>query len=599
MLTSTMTRPTTISPTSQCHCKIRVVESIDIAQCLAPKPRTVSLEAVSKKSKSIRLAERAFSEVSTGSQKDDCASDASAPSLSDNPPQSPAPSDISSASATSSSSISWQLRSTSSTGRHADSATRRNSTLAAQGISTSIELLRGGCLPGDSLPLQIFVSHKKAVKSLQGVIVTFYRLARVDTHPLIPVGPSQDGKKPEYEDYYPKSRTGLGGLSLSSAGSSQTFRQDLSQAFVPLMVDPRTLTATVKTSIRVPDDLFPTINTVPGQMISFRYYVEVVVDLRGKLAGQERVRSQLGIVNRATGYGKGDPKVNGINGSSGLVFPLASGYGCLDTSQIRRERSVVSWPFEVVVGTSDSERRRGKRIEESPNTIDSALSRPVDLSRSSTTNGYIAPTEANRIVATQDPIDIDLYSVESEISYDSPPYASVAQTTTISPPELEEAVDEKTRLREAEERLLPSAPPVETSSSRCPPPSAPEAVDQEDFVNRYRLHRPVLDGSPSSYAVTIVPGPSTSRRLPVANNSMSPSGPSETGEDKAELEMRRLQMAASSPDDGDATDHGPQPTAPILDDDDEVREHNSHDSNPTSAGSEDNNDYENLPMYKR
>lgn len=273
------------------------------------------------------------------------------------PPQSPAPSERSSISTTSSG-LNWQVRSTASSARSADGDDSGMDLIGLGDINATIEILRTGCLPGDSLPVQVSVTHTKAIKSLQGIIVTLYRLARVDTHPAIPLGPKNSDKKPEYEDYYPKSRTGLGGLSLSSAGSSRTFRQDLNQTFAPLLIDPRSLTAVVKTSLQVPEDLFPTISNVPGEMISFKYHVEVVVDLRGKLAGQDRVRSQLGIVNGAGGYGHGDPKVHGVDGSSGLFFPLASGFGCLDTSQVRREKRVVSWSFEVIVGTHDSERKR-------------------------------------------------------------------------------------------------------------------------------------------------------------------------------------------------------------------------------------------------
>ena len=356
MLTSTLTKPTTISPRSSCHWKIKFVESIDVARSQQPKPQVVSLKPIIKwhRSKSSTKRMTAIGGAQHGSQ---LTPETAVFRSSGDPPQSPVPSETSSTSAASSGGLNWKIRSSTSIVKSVYGDVDFGN---PGGISASIEILRGGCLPGDVLPVQITVNHIKAVKSLQGVIVTLYRLARVDTHPDIPLGPETKDKKPQYEDYYPKSRTGLGGLSLSSAGSSRSFRQDLNQTFAPLIVDPQSLTAIIKTSLQVPEDLFPTINNVPGQMISFRYYVEVVVDLRGKLASQDRVRSQLEIVNGAGGYGHGDPQVNGVDGSSGLVFPLASGFGCLDTSQIRRDKSVVSWPFEVVVGTRDSERKRPK-----------------------------------------------------------------------------------------------------------------------------------------------------------------------------------------------------------------------------------------------
>lgn len=604
MLTATMTKPTTISPTAQCHCKIKVIENINIARLQPPKPRTVSLEAIRKKSKSKRPAKRTVANAPTSPENDEHTTDAG-PLCPSDEPQSPAPSDFSSASATSGSSVSWQVRSTSSIGGYTNSDTRRSSLAAAHGINASIELLRGGCLAGDILPLHIFVSHRKPIKSLQGVIITLYRLARVDTHPAIPLGLSREGKKPEYEDYYPKSRTGLGGLSLSSAGSSRSFRQDLNQVFAPLIVDPRSLTASVRSSIKVPEDIFPTISCVPGQMISFKYYVEVVVDLRGKLAGQERVLSQLGIVNGATGYGNGDPKVSGINGSSGLVFPLASGFGCLDTSQIRRERSVISWPFEIIVGTRDSERKRGKQTEDYPNLDVTRLSRPAITTRGLTGAATMGIHSGAQSGAAQDRPLSDMRIVGTENLHDSPQYTEVVQTISIPPPEPEEEVDEKTRLRRAEERLLPSEPPDGSYVSESVQASAPEAVDQEDFVDRYRLHQPLSTNSDSS-PETIVPLSSAYSQVEDhgPNQSLPPSAG--TGDNKRELEMHRLQMAASSPEEGEASSVPalatlPVPSAPVVDDDgqscgvDQPYEFVAQEASPGHARS----DIESLPVYRR
>ncbi|RAL63135.1 hypothetical protein DID88_004217 [Monilinia fructigena] len=86
----------------------------------------------------------------------------------------------------------------------------------------------------------------------------------------------KEAERLKHEEYYPKSKTGLGGLSLSSAGSTSVFRKDLSQTFAPLIVDPTTLTAQVTASVRVPEDCFPTICGVPGQMVNFKYQVEVI-----------------------------------------------------------------------------------------------------------------------------------------------------------------------------------------------------------------------------------------------------------------------------------------------------------------------------------
>ncbi|KAK4994379.1 ph-response sensor protein, partial [Cryomyces antarcticus] len=51
MVTATMTRPTTISPTITCDRKVFLVENIDIAALRPPKPRTISLEPISRRSR--------------------------------------------------------------------------------------------------------------------------------------------------------------------------------------------------------------------------------------------------------------------------------------------------------------------------------------------------------------------------------------------------------------------------------------------------------------------------------------------------------------------------------------------------------------------
>src|ERR1700712_3474818 len=129
------------------------------------------------------------------------------------------------------------------------------------------------------VPIRVSVTHTKA-DSRGLVIATLYRLARIDMHPPLPL-PSRSGKgkKMEYEDVYPKSRTGLGGLYFSAASPNSAFRKDLAQTSTVLILNPSTMTAHITTSLKIPDTSFPSISNVPGGMISFTYHIEVVVDL--------------------------------------------------------------------------------------------------------------------------------------------------------------------------------------------------------------------------------------------------------------------------------------------------------------------------------
>lgn len=281
-----------------------------------------------------------------------------------------------------------------------------------------------------------------------------------------------------YEDYYPRSRTGLGGLSLSSAGSSRVFRQDLAQTIAPLIVDPHSLTAVVKTSIQMPDHVFPTIVSVPGDMISFRYYVEVVIDLRGKTAGQDRFRPNFDIVNGPQ-HAYGDPRISKVAGADGVSYSTTPGFNYLITDQIRRTRGVVFTTNEIVVGTRDSARARGKQREGSDasnqeDSIQHSTEEQLAVDGDFHIGGIQSEPNGDHCIADNHPS----HDAESKNYFDVPP------------PEIDSAVDEKARIRLAEQRLLPSSAPYDEGPSSGPAPSAPFAYDEEDFMNRYGLGAP-------------------------------------------------------------------------------------------------------------
>ena len=448
------------------------------------------------------------------------------------PPRSPVPSDISSAATTNSTSSNVTGSVASPIRNVIEGAEDATVSPSPNTISAEIEVLQGACLAGDSFPVRVSIKHNKAVKSMQGIIITLYRQGQIDTHPAIPLGPQPRGAKQKYEDYYPKSLTGLGGLSLTSAGSSRSFRQDLNQIFAPIIVDPQSLTAVISTSIQAPVHLFPTITCVPGGMVSFKYYVEAVVDLRARIGSQDRIRPHLSMTSGPQ-HGYGDAKMTRIEGSDGVSYAATPGFNYLVTDQLRRTKGVVFTRTEIIVGTKDSSRKRQKQREDQ-----------------SAVNENMSP-RASAILGVEITQDGDQERGEVHGNACQPAIAPVRHPATIiPPPETEEDLDEKGRLRRAEERLLPSAPPQddEPSRSMAPTPSAPVAIDEEDFIRRYGGDHPV---------------PAYDR----------PQG------DKLELERQRLLARASSApdtnDDGGAgnasagcSPHIAQPSAPILYEDD-------------------------------
>ena len=452
------------------------------------------------------------------------------------PPRSPVPSEISSAATTNSTSSNTTGSMTSPIRTVIEGAEDATFSPSPNTISAKIEVLQGGCLAGDSFPVKVSIEHNTAVKSMQGIIITLYRQGRIDTHPAIPLGPQRRGAKPKYEDYYPKSLTGLGGLSLTSAGSSRSFRQDLNQIFAPIIVDPQSLTAVISTSIQAPVHLFPTITCVPGEMVSFKYYVEIVVDLRSKIGSQDRIRPHLSMTSGLQ-HGYGDAKMTRIEGSDGVSYAGTPGFNYLVTDQLRRTKGVVFTRTEIIVGTKDSSRKRQKQREDQ-----SAVHEDRSLRGSAVLGVEISQDDDEERGRLESHVEVHENACQPAIALIQHP------TVVIPPPEIEEDLDEKGRIRRAEERLLPSAPPQddEPSSSTIPIPSAPVAIDEEDFVRRYGGDHPA-----PAY-----------------------DGPQD---DKLEVERQRLLARASAPDTDDEgaegasagiSPHVAQPSAPILYEDD-------------------------------
>jgi hypothetical protein len=420
-------------------------------------------------------------------------------------------------------------------------------------ITATVELLKGGCLPGDVVPIKISVQHIRQIKSLHGVIVTLYRLGRIDSAPplLFKDLSESDARRLEKEEYYPKSKTGLGGLSLTSAGSCSVFRKDLSQAFAPLIIDPGTLTASLTASVRVPPDVFPTIKGVPYEMISFKYQIEVIVDLGGKLAGQlQSIKSPGARMSPVAGpLGAAGSPYDG-----GTASLAAWGTNIIDTDRLRRQKGVICVIFEVVVGTTDTSRARGKepmRPEPSVYTVPVQEPGTGEGTRTEKQPWPTAPYEDDGYPPGDYPHEY-APSPHAQLPDPYPPWDDALPQPHpaphyIPPPDLQDEsnLTEKERIRRAEQRLLPSQPP------EAPPVAGPSNSHLSNGENIYDADDPLP---------TPIAGPSHDPGMADATQQDAldaPSAPSleelshgaETRptEDKQELERRRLLAEASAP----------------------------------------------------
>lgn len=494
-------------------------------------------------------------------------------------PQSPVPSEDTAVSRNSTSTNSFHVV------NHPDSASfpsrkdseGRSSTtsVSSQTITATAELECQGALPGDTVPIKVTVTHNKPnVRGL--VIATLYRQARIDLHPAIPLASKGKTKKAEYEDIFPRSRSGLGGLHFSNGSPSSVFRKDLSQSTATMIVNPKTLTADVKTSIKLPDNAFPTMSNVPGGMISFKYYVEVVADLCGKL---DEPRFLPRLTSMEPSFTAGADNISQSNSDWANNI--------LDTLQLRRTTSVVDFTFPLIVGTKDSGRKKRKEediLEEENATAFHSVQggNPGDEEYYAVNDDYYGEWDGR-----------DEYD-EFEGAHPCEPPHNISSMPPIPPPLPEEHVDEKEWLRRQEALLLPSQPPDEGGPSRAAEAVAPSApfISEDAVPYNYRLQFDPEAGPSTShvanYAVstrsgdTIVNGAGTQSSRPYD----PPTFDGETGhglqDDKQDLERQRLMAQASvPPGEGDDTGAGVQPpanvhvpTAPVLDD--EADEYNAH-----------------------
>ncbi|KAJ5774162.1 hypothetical protein N7457_009058 [Penicillium paradoxum] len=577
-LTSTLTRPTTMNPTLSCRKRVNILENIDIAPFPAPRARIVTLEPITKRSKPRGKAKSTSSDATAGPDTSsvDTPISGAAPSIDIIPPLSPSPSNVSSSSRPSESSQSFRIASdpgsSASTGGQNSDSRSVTPSLSDKTITAKAELLRAGVLPGDTLPITVTINHCKQVRSAHGIMITLYRQGRIDLHPAIPMGTTVAGKKPVYEDCYPRSRTGLGGLTLGTSRTSSTFRKDLSQTFAPLIVDPSTMTAIIKTSIRIPEDAFPTITRVPGAMINFRYYVEVVTDLRGKITSPDRFIPRFNMTSGGPNFSPSGQVLNPTD-SSGVTANWAG--NILDTDSIRREKGVISVAFEVVVGTRDS--RRGKSTKRTSSTAgDSTTSQMVPSPAAIKVN----PVEGEGWPETssmpnshgEHGIQVAYFPEETDWAEYAEEYPEHFQSMDpmVAPPEVEEPVDEKARVRRHEEALLPSQPPDEDEAgpSTLPMevPTAPVLPDDHHLQDYQHVPSPDTSGRPHT-----VRSAEILQTVGVNGTSAGPSAPRVSGDDKQELERQRLEDQASAPQD-EANGHGPsnEPSAPVFDEDDQL-----------------------------
>jgi hypothetical protein len=658
MLTATVTRPSAMTAPTTCEAMLYYRDMINVATLAPPKPQDVTLRAVEKpgrpkanlkrlssydqKPKEARLSNlsRTTQSIRSFQSREQRAEVSRHPSFSVQSSRS------SSSSRRPSPSVASDILSTAYS-----KTSRTDADSLGKSITASVQLGTSGCLPGEVVTVIVNIDHTKVIKSPHGIIATLFRQARVDMHPNLPVILAD--KKERNEDYYPRSKTGLGGLSLSAAGSSQVWRKDLSQAFAPLYIDPMTMNTEVKLAVRVPDEAFPTIRNVPGDMISFSYHIEVIIDIHGKLNSNERSRG-LNITAPQSTY-PSTPSAPATEPSDPML--AAWGSNCVDTTPMRRHKDAVRVMCDVVVGTRGSQKALGKRrLSFSEGVSHGTASPPLAPEETLTDlDGTLEPS-ANRALADGNPAIAEEIAPEEEgywgydgywypHSYDyegqeqeqeqehygygyaqgweqgyalayghmnghyqAPhPYSMAAPLPphngaplphfypAVPPPNLEaeSGLTEKERLQRAEEALMPSAPPgieERSISNGHEAPSAPLIPEEAHLAQPRPVHHTPLDHVHEDSAAPLTPRLSSQSY----QRTSPPSGALPNQDDRPHDPI--------SP--GHAAQHDEGPSAPYLSREDEALFHGTrnlilHEAEEAHAEQAQSGTLDFLPRYER
>lgn len=638
MITATLTRPTAIAPTMTCDKRVMLVEKIDVGHLPPPRSRTIFLEPISrrkprKKSAVLDKPPVIVPDPGSSNAHNDHASEAgsversatTAESMRDGhfsenaraPTQIDLRSEISGESGRSISTAVSRSDVTPLSHVSAYKSPAKQKVLDNKTITATIELLKAGCLAGDTVTVRVSVQHIKRLKSMTGVIVTLYRQGTIDSAPsasLFSGNDFEDGRIAG-DDGYPRSRTGLAGLSLSSTGSTSMFRKDLDQNTAPLIIDPSSLHASVTVSLKLPDDAFPTIRGTPGGMVCFRYNVEVIVDLGGKLSNQVMQGGQ----SSSTRFGQ-----NTYGASDGAYGPRVA-MNIIDTSPLRRQKGVVAVSMETIVGTVDSSRRRkpprisprhqSLRVQESdedeviraefndrtPTASSPAIYTSPPGGGYAPQTSYLHPSRANG--GPSGPPQPDYHS-HTQVNG----HSREAAPAYIPQPQMPDSrnMSEKERIRHAETRLLPSQPPAAGPSS-----SSASAPGDDNIYDAHETPSAPPEAGPSApSADEAAAGPSAPTESDLNGSASYPV------EDKQELERQRLINEASAPpefpedmqrsnDQSPTTEDDAGPSAPVLDEDEEELAGygvgagpSSSSAGPSTSGARGQNG-EQLPAYER
>ncbi|RCK60552.1 pH-response regulator protein palF/RIM8 [Candida viswanathii] len=282
-------------------------------------------------------------------------------------------------------------------------------------IKVILEVPQRGYLRGELIPLKLSINHLKKIQDFNGIIITLVRVCRLDNGP---------------------------------DGVVESFRKDLQQLILPLYVDPVTFQSEINSSVRVPADAFPTIVGCP--LVSFQYFVEVLINLSGKSVVLDSDVETHSHANNST-----NAKLDNFKFNYNSAQNERSSY--INTDRFKRLKKFLQLTTEITIGTHRLTAVHQEHEDETMSARSSSMASNTNLSpavfTSSSPSSPVEHQQAPAINAIPEAAVVDTFT---------PPYENVVpQYDFVANLQGQSELSEKERMRQLETSLLPSAPPDE------------------------------------------------------------------------------------------------------------------------------------------
>lgn len=310
-----------------------------------------------------------------------------------------------------------------------------------------------GYLKGESIPVKLNIKHYKHISNMNGIIVTLIRVCKLDL-----------GRDYEFESY----------------------RKDLSQSIVPLVLDQKTCKGEISTTLKIPADCFP---TIISPSLSFQYFVEVLINLssNGKPASSGyNLNNSSSLSLRRMELNDEDVHFNDN------MRPM------VNVDNLKRMKHVLTITNEVIIGT---ERRPLSRLRSSSRSpLNVSMDSDYHIGEVGSIGGFLnEQLPVNDKLPTLSELPLTLASLQN------------SDTTSIRPPPIESASTMRD-VSNSDGNSINQVPSSGFTFTPLPPINIPSSIDEKENL---RLQEEMRHNAlmPSEPPAIVTP---TDQTLPVS-----------------------------------------------------------------------------------